>query len=567
MVEPQYESRIFQNIIDKIVGDNFHISTGVIGTSWLMRELTKRGRADVAYALATQKTYPSWGYMVESGATTIWELWNGDKANPSMNSHNHIMLLGDLLWWVYEDLAGIKTHPDHRGFKQLWMKPHPTRDLTFVNASYKTPEGLVKSYWNMNGDLFTWYVTVPKDVIADVLIPARSIDDVIINGRSISQVPNVKYVGVTENRIHLQIGSGNFVFICPYGEVPGRWESGIVKSAIVNENPTYPESHASTIVETTDGTLAAAWFGGTKEKNPDVEIWFSRFENGQWQPAVSVANGIINETLRYPCWNPVLYQIPNGVLQLYYKMGADVVNWKGKLITSRDGGKTWSQPVDLPEGILGPIKNKPILLKDGTLLYPTSWESRAEGFEDWRVYFESSRNFGRTFSKTGFLNDGKEMKAIQPTLLVYKNGDIQMLSRSNLRYMAESWSKDNGKTWSPMTLSMLPQNNSGFDGVTLQDGRQLLVYNHVFPHEDLPRGKGLIRSPLNVAVSDDGKTWYATNMLENSPFRNFGYPSVIQTKDGLVHIVYTWDRQHIKHVVIDPKKLILTEIKDAKWQY
>lgn len=559
MVEPGDEARVFQNIIDRIVNDGLHISTGVIGTQWLMRELTKRGRADVAYTIAKQTTYPGWGYMVKNGATTIWELWNGDTADPKMNSHNHVMLLGDFLPWIFEDLAGIKTHKNYLGFQWLWMKPHPVEDLTFVNASYKTPKGLVKSEWQLKDRLFTWKIILPEGVRANILLPTRSLEDIRENGRPAMQVPGLKYVRIEENRVNLEIGPGDYAFTCPYGEAQNRWKAGIVRDEFINPDASYPESHAATVAETNDGTIVAAWFGGTKERNPDVCIRFSRFINGRWTPAQNVANGIVTETVRYACWNPVLYQVPGGELQLYYKVGPNVAGWTGKMITSNDGGQTWSHPRDLPEGFLGPIKNKPVLLKNGILLSPSSTEN-----DGWKVYFERSTNFGKTWEKTSSINDGKTLHAIQPTILLHKNGHLQILCRTQERFVGESWSTDNGKTWSPLVLSGLPNNNSGLDAVTLHDGRHLLVYNHLLPHESLPKGKGA-RTPLNVAVSIDGKTWDAAAILEDSPINQYSYPSVIQSSDGLVHIVYTWRRKAIKHLVIDPQQLILSKMENAQW--
>ena len=560
MAESENEAFIFQNVIDRIVSDRLHISTGIVGTSWLMRELTKRGRADLAYTIATQKTYPSWGYMVENGATTIWELWHGDKANPSMNSHNHVMMLGDLLVWVFEDLAGIKSHRNYPGFKWLWMKPNPAENLTFVKASYKTPVGVVKSEWQLEDYVFTWKITIPEGAKANILVPAPSLNDIQEKGRPATQVSGLQYVRIEENRVNLEIGPGDYVFTCPYGEAQNRWKAGVVSERFINKDAPYPESHAATVAETNDGTIVAAWFGGTKERNPDVCIWFSRFINGRWTPSQNVANGIVNDTLRYACWNPVLYQVPGGELQLYYKVGPNVAGWVGKVVTSNDGGLTWSQPRELPKDFLGPVKNKPVLLKNGTLLSPSSME----GEGGWRVHFEMSKDFGKTLTRTPAINDGRTFRAIQPTILVHKNGNLQILCRTQSRALGESWSTDNGKTWSPMTKSILPNNNSGVDAVSMSDGRHLLVYNHLLPHDSLPGGKGA-RTPLNVAVSDDGKTWYAAAVLEDSPIPQYSYPSVIQSSDGLVHIVYTWRRKGVKHIVIDPQQLILSGMENAQW--
>jgi alpha-L-rhamnosidase len=335
------------------------------------------------------------------------------------------------------------------------------------------------------------------------------------------------------------------------------WKQGIVTDEFIFEKAPFPESHAATIAETPKG-LVAAWFGGTKERNPDVGIWVSRQENGKWTAPVEVANGVQNEILRYPTWNPVLYQVPGGELQLYYKIGPKPAEWKGWMRTSQNNGLTWSAAQALPDGYIGPVKNKPVLLKNGTLLSPTS----TEGSGGWLVHFEASPDFGKTWTKTAPVPNGATQGAIQPSILTYKDGRLQALCRSRDRAILETWSTDQGKTWSPLAKTTLPNNNSGTDAVTLKDGRQLLVYNHVLPPGTLAKGP---RTPLNVAVSKDGKEWYAVAILEDSPISQYSYPSVIQTKDGLVHFVYTWRRQRIKHAVLDPKKMKLVKIENGVW--
>jgi predicted neuraminidase len=333
-------------------------------------------------------------------------------------------------------------------------------------------------------------------------------------------------------------------------------KEGILTDEFIFEKAPFPESHASTIAETPVG-LVTAWFGGTKERNPDVGIWVSRSVSGKWTAPVEVSNGIVNDTLRYACWNPVLYQIPKGDLLLFYKVGPNVPKWKGYMLTSKDNGKSWSKPHALPDGFLGPIKNKPVLLSNGELWCPSSMEG-----DGWKVHFEVTSDFGKTWRKVGPINDGKLVNAIQPSLLLHRNGDLQILCRSQNRSIMESWSSDHGKTWSEMKASNLPNNNSGTDAVTLRDGRQLLVYNHVKPPGMEKKGP---RTPLNVAISNDGKNWEAALVLEDSPISQYSYPSVIQTADGMVHVVYTWRRERIKYVKIDPLKLKSKPIIDEKW--
>lgn len=313
--------------------------------------------------------------------------------------------------------------------------------------------------------------------------------------------------------------------------------SPIVSSGFIFDPPPTPGCHASTIVEMPDG-IAAAWFAGKDEGADDVGIWFSRLADGKWTAPVEVANGVESEKKRYPTWNPVLFPQKEGPLLLFYKMGPSPSKWWGMLKSSADGGKTWTAPTRLPEGILGPVKNKAILLADGTLLCGSSSEH-----DGWRVHFERSGDFGKTWTRTEPINDGKEFGIIQPTFLVHPDGKLQALCRSRQKRVVETWSSDGGKTWSKPAATELPNPNSGIDAVTLKDGRHLLVYNPV------ERG----RSPLSVAISKDGKLWTRLIDLETVA-GEYSYPAVIQSRDGLVQITYTHKRKHIKHVVVDPSK-------------
>lgn len=331
-------------------------------------------------------------------------------------------------------------------------------------------------------------------------------------------------------------------------------ESPIVKTELIYEEAPFPQCHASTLAETPQG-LVVAWFGGTQEKHPDVGIWIARQTSAGWSAPVEVANGIQYRSpdgevaLRHPCWNPILFQMPDGPLLLFFKVGPSPDTWWGELTTSTDHGMNWSTPRRLPEGIAGPVKNKPILLADGRLLCPTSSED-----DGWRVHFEWTSDLGKTWTRTPAINDGKAISAIQPSILTHKDGTLQAIGRSRQGKVYTTTSTDNGQHWSPMEMLGLPNPNSGTDAVTLKDGRHLLVYNHT------PKG----RSPLNVAISDSGRDWQAVAILESEP-GEYSYPAVIQTADGQVHITYTWKRQRIKHVVLNPQKFEPRAIVDGKW--
>lgn len=174
LVPTGYEERVMQNIID-VTKNKFdeHVSCGVLGIQHLMRGLTRRGHTDLAMKIVNQRTYPSYGYMIEHGATTIWELWNGDTANPAMNSGNHVMLLGDLLLWYYEDLAGIRQKEGTQGYRYLDMKPCFPEELNQVSASYRSASGLIRSKWNKEGKHLTWTIEIPANTQARISIPSR----------------------------------------------------------------------------------------------------------------------------------------------------------------------------------------------------------------------------------------------------------------------------------------------------------------------------------------------------------------------------------------------------------
>jgi len=330
--------------------------------------------------------------------------------------------------------------------------------------------------------------------------------------------------------------------------------AGIVQSEFLFETAPFPSVHASTIAETREG-LVAAWFGGTREGAPDVGVWVSRHVKGAWTAPFEVATGAQPDGTRHPCWNPVLFEMPDRSLALFYKVGPDPRNWWGVVRTSRDAGQTWGEGQRLPEGILGPVKNKPVRLADGTMISPSSTESNDKP-SLWRIHFERSLDAGRTWTvaRPAVITDAPELHAIQPSILVHSGGRLQAVGRSRSGRVFQTWSEDGGKTWTPLTVTTLPNPSAGTDATTLRDGRHLIVYNHTT--------KG--RSPLNVALSRDGTAWEAALVLESEP-GEYSYPAVIQTSDGKVHITYTWKRQRVRHVVVDPARLTSVPMADGAW--
>ena len=335
---------------------------------------------------------------------------------------------------------------------------------------------------------------------------------------------------------------------------------------VFNEAP-FTSCHASTIAETDDGDLVVACFGGSYEGCEDVCIWVSRKPKNanEWTAPVIAADGVLNDTVRKACYNPVLQQMPNGELWLFFKIGSCVADWTGWLTKSLDGGKTWSAREPLPEGFLGPTKNKPLLLGD-RLLCPSSTEK-----DGWRIHFEILDLNTNQWHKIGPVKGAKalttmdkgkrhaspqEIMCIQPALLPLPDGSIKALCRTKNGLIATTTSHDGGETWSEVTLADLPNNNSGIDAVALNDGNFILVYNPVTVKPGQETGP---RSPLAIAVSDDAEHWHI--ILEGNestaPQGELSYPSVIQGSNGHLYMCYTWLRQCIAVEEIALKKSLV----------
>ncbi len=608
IVPDDCREEVVKNVVENIIiKNNAHVPCGVIGISWLLRGLSDNGFSDIAYMIATQKSYPSWGYMAENGATTTWELWNGDKASPRMNSGNHVMLLGDLLTWCYQYLGGIRqaTPPSSQSasdgssvataYKHIMLKPDfGIQGCESARAVFHSPYGAIHSEWRKAQRHIDWHVLIPCNTTADVYLPDGTVKT---------------------------IGSGSYNFSC---NMPTASEA-IVKDEFLYTQASFPQCHSASIVETKKGDLVATYFGGKHERNPDVCIWVSVKEKGsnEWAAPILAADGVFelgttnaniagitaettpatggpvcrgsasDKQRRKACWNPVICEMPDGELWLFFKIGLKVSDWTGWLCKSRDGGKTWSDKEPLPQGFLGPIKNKPEII-DGRLLCPSSTEDNGWKFhmEIYDVQTKQWRYVGPIDAKLAMRTE--DMKAevsgtspsaavpdaspsgnkedieapdaggvaaangkhpidcIQPSILKLKDGRLQVLMRTRNGKIGTSFSSDGGDTWSKVTLLDVPNNQSGTDAVTLKDGRHVLIYNNF---ETLPSTKKGVRTPLSIAISDDGIHWHHALTLEDSPISQYSYPCIIQGRDGMLHVAYTWRRLRIAYKMIDPTLL------------
>lgn len=315
----------------------------------------------------------------------------------------------------------------------------------------------------------------------------------------------------------------------------------VVDSGLVFQDAPFKSCHASTVVELENETVLCAWFGGDYEGHDNVSIWTSEFKKSSWTPPALVAEGTVGDSIRYPCWNPVLYT-DKGNTYLFYKIGKSPSTWWGEYKRSENGGKTWSKSTKLPNGILGPIKNKP-LLAGRTVLHPSSTETA--GNAEWKTFIEISDKKFKKWEKIP-VDTVSGFKVIQPALLRHSKKKLQALMRSDSNEILQSWSSDNGRSWGRITPTGIKNPNSGIDAVDLKDGSKLLVYNPTQKGKDWWEG----RNKLSVMETTDGITWNDALILEDEEKGEFSYPAVIQLKNGDIFITYTYDRKNIKYVLL-----------------
>lgn len=339
--------------------------------------------------------------------------------------------------------------------------------------------------------------------------------------------------------LFLFLSSASILFAQPLNDFPIKV---ISDSPIFLPSGAFKACHASTIVETEPGNFIAAWFAGSYEGANDVGIWTSFHKNNKWTAPLEIAVGKDSLGQRLPCWNPVLFKTSNNKLILFYKVGKNPREWWGMAIESIDNGKNWSNPIMLPNGFLGPIKNKPIQLSDGKILCPSSIET-TDGI--WSVHLEITDESITKWSRIEIKKDSS-VGVIQPTIIKHSDGRLQMLCRSRQNVVYQTWSKDNGLHWSKLSKTTLPNPNSGIDAATLDNCSFVLIYNPLLQGKDWSNG----RNVLNIAVSKDGESWEDIYQLENEKDGEFSYPAVIQASDKTIHITYTARRKVINHTVL-----------------
>jgi predicted neuraminidase len=346
------------------------------------------------------------------------------------------------------------------------------------------------------------------------------------------------------------------LLILSVSALPSMANAALIPQEFIFTTAPFLSAHASTIVELRNGDLLAAWFGGSAEGAPDTAIWASRRTANRWS-----APYLLVREPNIACWNPVLFHSSDGKLWLYYKFGPNARTWTGARLVSNDEAHSWSPSGHLPAGLLGPIKDKPLILSDGTIVSGTSVES----YSSWAVWIDRSTDNGETWTKIGPITvPSQPAQPSQPNQPEHVSGIIQPtivpLGKKHLRLYARSTSDigricladsfDDGLSWTQAHPTDIPNPNSGIDAVALRDGRVLLIYNNSTTG----------RTPLNLAVSADGEHFKIFETLEDQP-GEYSYPAIIQGKAGELDMTYTWNRKRIRFATVP-----LANVPHAKQQ-
>lgn len=342
-----------------------------------------------------------------------------------------------------------------------------------------------------------------------------------------------------------------FFQVCLCASIFASAEAKLEDSAFIWDF-NYPRNvHAANICEVSRGSFLAVFMGGSYEKCPDFSIWLSLLNGtSTWSRPVEILKGLNIETgERLPLWNPILSKLPSGDVALFFKKGKSPRHWSGFFCLSKDFGKTWSEPVELPHGYLGPTKCRPIALPDDSLLCPSSVELTSRGA--WFVKFEKlSADFKKwsegvprkNFRNFFFFSTG--VSAIQPALIRLKDGKLLALCRTRNDFLYATTSEDGGKTWSDLKKTAIPNPNSAIDALSLEDGRILLAGNF-----DLKKKRG----KLSLVATRDLTSYSELFVFEDDDSGEYSYPSIILASDGSLRALYTYKRRHIKYVKLNLK--------------
>jgi alpha-L-fucosidase len=312
---------------------------------------------------------------------------------------------------------------------------------------------------------------------------------------------------------------------------------------LILNDPPLRECHASTIIEISMGEFLIAFFGGKYEGSQDVKIWAVRGSTGHWGKPEIVADGAISPDSSLPCWNPVLYKMPDGQILLFYKVGKNPREWFGMSKSSNDGGRTWSEPGRLPNGILGPIRSKPVMNSAGLLLCPSSVETTARWWVTMEI-FDPVKNLWSIQD----IDRNSPFDVIQPTILELGDNRFRILCRSKQNKVVTSLSEDSGLSWGTLETIPLINPNAGIDAIHHSNGKYYLVYNPAVAGREWFHG----RNQLSLAVSDDCIHWKDIMVLENHPSGEYSYPAIIEGSDGKLHITYTYARSNICYRIAEP---------------